>query len=103
MSTTILPATDSFQFVSPPLFTLRFSSSSSSLASTISSNISDSESDEVPYTKSPLDNCRGCTTLVRKTAHTVRGVKYGTAHKKSRATAAATAKATARTKVTQTH
>lgn len=70
-----------FQFDTPPTFTLRFSSSSS----TLSSPSSDSECEEVPYTKSPLDDSRGCITTVRKTAYKVRGVKHAApSHKKSR-------------------
>jgi hypothetical protein len=90
MASDVLYATSTtvpFQFVTPPIFTLRFSSSTSSLSS--SGSASDSESEEIPYTKSPLDGSRGCAATVRKTGRTVRGFKNAASYKKSRAAAAA--------------
>jgi hypothetical protein len=83
MASTVLSVsiTDVFQFVTPPSFTLRFSESMASLSSPGSS---DSETEEIPYTKSPLDDCRGCVATVRKTERTVRGFRNVASHKKSR-------------------
>ena len=85
-------ASEIFQFVTAPVFKLRFSESSSSLLSIDS--VSDSDTEEIPYTKSPLDDSRGCATTVRKNRTHCKGFqKCHTAQEGSHAVTGALAKA----------
>jgi hypothetical protein len=69
------PTVLQIEFATEPHFTLKYSSVSPS------SSDSDTEDRIVPFTLSPLDECRG--VKARNYAITVRGV-HATAHKKTK-------------------